>query len=87
MIKEWKDFVEGCMDQHYILQEFCHPYRMTNFEGTELSENMWKMTSNLTGLFVYNGKFSGVYSRISFDEMISTQYNEMSLPTIVVDAK
>ena len=40
--------------------------------------------SNLTGMFVYNGKFKGIYSRISQSEIISTQYSEMALPTVVV---
>ena len=50
-----------------------------------LQENpAWITTSNMSGLFAYNHKFYGVYSRMSFEEMISTQYNEMSLPTILV---
>jgi glutamate--cysteine ligase len=81
--EEWKKLVDECMDQHYILQEFVRPYRLSNIDL--LTEDpQWTTTSNLTGLFVYNGKFSGIYSRISFDEMISTQYNEMSLPTMIV---
>lgn len=68
---------------HYILQQFNAPYRLDNIDL--LSEDAkWADTANLTGLFVYNEKFSGIYSRISFDQMISTQYNEMSLPTIIV---
>lgn len=70
-------------EKHYILQQFNAPYRLDNIDL--LSEDTkWVDTGNLTGLFVYNKKFSGIYSRISFDQMISTQYNEMSLPTVVV---
>lgn len=70
-------------EKHYILQQFNAPYRLDNIDL--LSEDAkWVDTGNLTGLFVYNKKFSGIYSRISFDQMISTQYNEMSLPTVVV---
>ena len=66
------------------MQQFNDPYRLPNIDL--LSEDAeWVSTGNLTGLFVYNGRFRGVYSRISFDKMISTQYNEMSLPTIVVE--
>lgn len=72
--------MQGC---HYILQQFHDPYRLYNIDL--LAEKPeWVDTGNLTGLFVYRGRFSGIYSRISFDKMISTQYNEMSLPTVIV---
>lgn len=38
---------------------------------------------HLTGLFVYAGKMQGIYSRVSRTEIISTQYSEMSLPTVI----
>ena len=80
---EWNQLLQEMQGQHYILQQFNNPYRLDNIDL--LSEGAkWVDTSNLTGLFVYGGKFSGIYSRISFDQMISTQYNEMSLPTVVV---
>lgn len=83
---EWEKIIEQCTNQHYILQEFYNPYRLTNIDYVEKdgSKYQWVDTSNLTGMFVYNGAFKGIYSRISFDKMISTQYNEMSLPTILV---
>lgn len=85
---EWEEHIQKCKNRHYILQRFCKPYQLKNIDlGTkeqEGTEPEWKMVSNLTGLFVYNGKLKGIYSRISYDSMISTQYNEMSLPTIIV---
>lgn len=80
---EWVEFLNEARGQKYILQEFHTPYRLSNIDL--LAEDWkWITTSNLSGLFVYNGKFCGVYSRISFDKMISTQYNEMSVPTMLV---
>lgn len=61
-----------------------HPYKTENVDFSK--DDDWHLYSNLTGLFVYNGKFAGVYSRISACEMISTQYSEMSIPTFVVEA-
>ncbi len=80
--EEWKRFVLENMNSGYILQEFVHPYTTANVDFSKDDE--WHLYSNLTGLFVYNGKFAGVYSRISACEMISTQYSEMALPTFVV---
>ena len=82
--EEWQQAVLAAKDLPYVLQEFCTPYRLDNIvfrpDGWR-----WTDTSNLTGLFVYNGQFRGIYSRISYEQVISTQYNEMSLPTIIVD--
>lgn len=75
--------LEELRGKHYILQQFTSPYRLDNID-LSAEDAKWADTGNLTGLFVYNGKFSGIYSRISFDQMISTQYNEMSLPTVIV---
>lgn len=85
--KEWAEFVEKAMDQGYILQRFCTPYRLPNIDLLNEKEELrdWCTTSNLTGLFVYNGKMKGVYSRCSFAQMISTQYNEMTVASMVVE--
>lgn len=84
---EWTGFVEKAMDQGYILQRFCTPYRLPNVDLLNEKEELrnWCTTSNLTGLFVYNGKMKGVYSRCSFGQMISTQYNEMTVASMVVE--
>ena len=84
--EEWIGYVEQALDQGYILQEFCTPYRLPNVdllnEKPELRK--WCTTSNLTGIFVYNGKMKGLYSRTSFSDIISTQYSEMSSATMIV---
>ena len=41
----------------------------------------FQLYSNLTGLYTYNGKFQGVYSRMSDGGIISTQYNEKTVAT------
>lgn len=82
--QEWLSFLHDATDHGYILQEFVEPYRTANIDLLN-EKTEWITTSNLTGLFVYNGVFKGIYSRVSFDQMISTQYNEMSLATQIVD--
>ena len=81
---EWKQFVDSCMNQGYILQRFCKPFETENIDLVKDETAPFRPYSNLTGLFVYNGKFRGCYSRISQSEIISTQYSEMALPTIIV---
>ena len=72
------------MNQGYILQRFCKPFETANIDLVKDETAPFRPYSNLTGLFVYNGKFRGCYSRISQSEIISTQYSEMALPTIIV---
>lgn len=85
--EEWIAYVEQALDHGYILQQFCTPYRLPNIDllNAEEKERNWCTTSNLTGLYVYNGKLKGIYSRTSFSHMISTQYNEMSAATMIVE--
>ncbi len=84
--EQWQQAVREAKDLPYVLQEFCTPYRLDNIVFRPEGEGWhWTDTSNLTGLFVYNGQFHGIYSRISYEQVISTQYNEMSLPTMIVD--
>lgn len=84
---EWKQFVDACMNQDYILQQFCRPYESENIDLVKDAHADFRKYSNLTGLFVYNGKFKGCYSRISQSEIISTQYSEMALATVLVQEK
>ncbi len=82
--EEWKDIVENKVDfGSYILQEFYTPYADDNYilENGRLNKRKFY---NLTGMYVYNGKFAGIYSRISKEPIISTQYNEMALATVIV---
>ena len=39
---------------------------------------------NLTGVYVYDGTVQGVYSRVSLSPIISSQYSEKTLPTLLV---
>lgn len=82
---QWKAYIDANMNTHYILQQFCMPYTTDNIDLMADEHADFKPYSNLTGLFVYNGQFKGCYSRISQSEIISTQYSEMALPTIVVE--
>jgi rRNA processing protein Krr1/Pno1 len=84
---DWKKAVLQNIDNSYLLQEYCTPYETTNIDLLYDKNAEYKKYSNITGLFLYNGKFSGIYTRIAKNSIISTQYSEMSLPSIVVSEK
>lgn len=80
--REWSELIERYKSEDYIVQEYCTPYRTKNIYLADKSPE-FKMYSNLTGLYVYDGMFSGIYSRLSDGGIISSQYNEKSVVTFV----
>lgn len=78
---EWEKLVKKHQDSNYIMQQFILPYRTSNIDFHK--ENpILRSYSNLTGLYVYNGKFAGVYSRQSDHEIISSVYDENDIATV-----
>lgn len=82
--EEWKKIVEKHRVKGYLAQEFCMPYQTSNIDFSKGTDSDFMNVSNLTGLFVYDGEFQGIYSRVSRGKIISTQYSEIALPSIVV---
>lgn len=85
--EKWTKAVKSNFNNHYLLQQFIKPYELDNIDLTHNKHAGYGKYANITGLFVYNGKFSGIYSRISKTDIISTQYSEMALPTVIVEEK
>lgn len=85
--KEWEQLVEKHKNQDYLLQEYVTPYQSYNIDFHPGKPAEFKKYSNLTGLYVYNGKFAGIYSRQSEKEIISTEYDENDVASLVVRKK
>lgn len=82
--EEWEKLVPKQYGNHYIVQEFCQPYRSVNIDLMKQKDAKFQEYSNITGMYVYNGTFYGIYSRIAECSVISTQYSEMAIATMVV---
>lgn len=80
---EWEDIVHRHWNKNYIYQEYYHPYRTDNICFRD-KEPQFESYTNMTGLYVYNGEFAGIYSRLSTGGIISSQYNERAVATLVV---
>ncbi|MDO4618150.1 MAG: hypothetical protein Q4B31_01340 [Clostridia bacterium] len=80
--KEWAEIIDKSLEGDYIVQEYQVPYKTENIYMPEDNPE-FKMYSNLTGLYVYDGVFSGIYSRLSDGGIISSQYNEKSVATFI----
>lgn len=78
--EHWAQVLYDFVDHDYIAQEYIPPFKSENIDLVNYDH--WMMYSNLTGLYTYNGVFAGVYSRMSDSGIISTQYNEKTVPTL-----
>ena len=78
--EQWEQKVLENMDNDYIIQRYIRPYQSENIDLVNSDE--FDTFSNMSGLYVFNGQFAGVYSRMSDGGIISTQYNEKTVPTL-----
>lgn len=82
--EEWEQIVQATPRTGYLLQEFYRPYVTENY-GIGLDGKFGKNRYyNLTGVYVYDGVAQGIYSRVSLSPIISSQYSEKTLPTMLV---
>ncbi|MDD3278343.1 MAG: glutathionylspermidine synthase family protein [Lachnospiraceae bacterium] len=81
--EEWSEIVERYFNRGYIYQEYYPPYRTENIYLSDQDSGFVPYT-NMSGLFVYNGSFAGIYSRLSDGGIISSQYNEKATATMVL---
>ena len=85
-LSEWEKVVRENQDTNYIVQQFIMPYQTANIDFHK-DEPVLRNYSNLTGLYVYNGRFAGVYSRQSENEIISSSYDENDIATVYLVKK
>lgn len=83
---EWEELVNTHKNADYIMQEFVMPYRSFNIDFRK-KEPTFRKYSSLTGMYIYNGKFAGIYSRQADHEIISSEYDENDVPSVWVEKK
>lgn len=94
---EWDELIERFANERagypFIVQRYMKPHKtltlppdtgMLEGNGGTLSEPA--MYNNLNGLYLYNGKFQGVFSRLGPHPTISKQNEGMTAATLWVDA-
>ncbi|MCL1863747.1 MAG: hypothetical protein FWF78_09290 [Defluviitaleaceae bacterium] len=83
--ENWEKAIREATDKSYQLQEFCTPFQTENIDFTESTRPQFKMYNNLTGLFVYNGKLQGIYSRAGLMGTISPFTRGLTVASLVED--
>lgn len=78
---EWKRNVDLCVGKDYLLQEFCPPVLR---QHSILEDGVWKLKEfgSVVGLFIYDGHFQGMYTRVSSQLLISGISNYFTLPNM-----
>lgn len=83
----WEALLREKSEEGFIIQNYCTPALSENIiydhEGTA---KLYEF-NNLTGLFVYNQKFSGIYSRTGLNAIISGQHGGFTMSSVYLDDK
>ena len=82
--EEWKDILVECWNENYLFQEFIDPFTrpFVQFENGKLKVRDFKLN---IGVYMYNEKFSGVYTRISRENIIFGREGYFSIPNMLVE--
>ena len=95
--EEWEGLIDRFANQasgiQFLVQKYCLPFKtfilppdknIESLSDAEISTEA-KPYNNLSGLYLYNGKFSGVYSRMGPHPTISKQMEGITATSIWVD--
>jgi hypothetical protein len=81
--EEWEHHLSEIPKEDYLLQEYIEPYASRNIDYTEKDAQLRKYY-NTTGIYLFGGKFSGIYSRASENRIISTSKGGFDLASCVL---
>lgn len=76
---EWEELTSDLSNGNFIVQQFVPHYKTENIDL--IGNDHFQPYSNTTGLYVFNGKFKGILSRLSDGNVVSSQYNRRMIPT------
>ncbi len=79
----WRDIIEDCIAKPYIIQDYC-PEAITENIDLINGDLVVDGYCNITGLFIYNEKLYGVYSRAGKKAILSGIHDVYTLPTFLV---
>ncbi|MFW5985710.1 MAG: circularly permuted type 2 ATP-grasp protein, partial [Halanaerobiaceae bacterium] len=82
-LSEWKEIIEEIKGQEYIVQEFCCPpqRKMLTIENGEYCFEDYNV---LTGVYLYNHEFNGIYNRAGRENIIGSVVESFTLPAFLI---
>ncbi|MCL1988530.1 MAG: glutathionylspermidine synthase family protein [Firmicutes bacterium] len=89
--EDWQNMLQSALDKDYLLQEYYPPYKTQNLNFNKLSEPPknpnFETYNNITGMFMYNGKLKGLYSRAGQKATISYSAGGLTMASMVATEK
>lgn len=82
--EKWTAMLKEAIETGYIIQEFCPKSVNENLYFDENGHFEVKTVNNITGLFLYNEKLKGIFTRAGFNAVISDLNDGYSLSSLVV---
>jgi len=82
--EKWERLIQENTGDNYLMQEYCTPYRSQNIDFSD-EQPKTRPFCNITGVFCYNERPYGIYSRLSKGNVISSQYDEKTVATMVCE--
>ena len=81
----WQSILQESINSSvpYLLQEYHKPYRSVNINFNKNNRPDFEMYNNITGMFVYNGKLTGLYSRAGQQNTISSDAGGLTLASVM----
>ncbi|BEP29640.1 hypothetical protein [Helicovermis profundi] len=83
--EEWRKLLIASAKEGYIIQEFCERSINKNLNFKEDGSFDIAEFYNITGIFVYNEKMKGIFTRAGFNAVISDLNDGYSLSSLVLD--
>lgn len=85
-VEEWKEKLNKCWDKDYLYQEYCVPFTrdFVEFENGKVKVSKF---GHIVGLFMYNEKLAGMYTRIGKNSIISGVTDYYTVPNVLVEGK
>jgi len=83
----WRKAVTEAIGTGYLLQRYCTPYQSLNIDFNKEARPDFAMYNNITGMYVYNGKLKGLYSRAGQMGTISSYAQGLTMASLLVREK
>jgi len=84
--ENWHKVITEKTGKDYLLQRYCIPYRSLNIDCNVEPPDIMPY-NNITGMFTYNGKLKGLYSRAGPMGRISSNTEGLTLASLLVQGK
>jgi glutathionylspermidine synthase len=81
----WAALLKEKLQEDFIIQEYCPLALSENVIYDDQGKATLYEFHNLTGLFVYNQKLAGIYSRAGLNAIISGQHGGYTVSSVYVD--